>query len=176
MGSDKGKTAAFTLQDDYGDSHEYFVTMHGAREGWRLAMRILKLAGRALGMALEVTPTKTPDAIRDIQAAAEGAGLLDASIDGEALGKALSDVAAEILSDDALLLDVLKHTTRDGRDLTNVAIFDSAFQGNYGELITAVVHVLKANFAPLFSRIPGGLSGFRLPPGFAGNATETPPK
>lgn len=168
MGSDKGKTAAFTVQDDYGDSHEYFVQMHGAREGWRLAMRILKLAGRAFGMALDVTPTKTPDAIRKLKDAADEAGLLDAEIDGEALGKALSDVAAEILADDSLLFDVLKHTTRDNKDLTNVAVFDSAFQGNYGELITAVVHVLKANFAPLFSRILGGRSVFRLPQVFGG--------
>lgn len=134
------------VSDDFGTSHSYIVVQHGGREGARLAARVLRVVSGPLGTLAAV-------------AAGKGGAELDLSAEG--LASAFRSVAVSIAEEgpDSLLEDVFRHTVRDGRRLAG-AEFDTAFQGNYGELVEAAVVVLRHNFEASFRRVPfvGSLS------------------
>jgi hypothetical protein len=135
-----------TLSDDFGAPHSYLVMQHGGREGARLAARVLRVVSGPLGALAGVAVTN---------------GSAEADLSPESLGAAFRSVAVSLAEEgpDSLLDDVFRHTVRDGKRLSGTE-FDSAFQGNYGELVEAAVVVLRHNFEASVRRVPfaGSLS------------------
>jgi len=81
----------------------------------------------------------------------------------EDLAAAFRDAAKAIAEEgpDTLLDELFRHTFRDGEPV--VRIFDSAYQGNYGELVEALVFVLRHNFEKSLRRVPFGVALSKLP-------------
>lgn len=77
------------------------------------------------------------------------------NLNGAELGAALESTIQQLFlqGGSKLALDLLKHTTRDGRRLDAME-FDRAYQGNYGELYEALWFATSANFAGVFKRLP----------------------
>jgi len=132
-----------TINDDEGNPHSYVCIQHGAREGFTLLPRISTVVSGPLGQLAEASGGSDGDT-----------SLLDAQISGTAVAEALSKLSEALVAEGGvqLLLDVLKYTTRDGQKVE--AVFDQAYQGNYGELLSAVIFAMKANFGKSLSRLP----------------------
>jgi len=41
----KVKPTEFTIKDDYGDEHSYYVVPHDAEDGWQILMRSIEIVG-----------------------------------------------------------------------------------------------------------------------------------
>lgn len=133
------------VSDDFGNQHSYIIIQHGGREGARLAARVLRVVSGPLG---------------SLAASVASGSKSEIDLSPEALSSAFRNVAVSIAEEgpDSLLEDVFRHTVRDGRRLSG-AEFDTAFQGNYGEMVEAAVVVLRHNFEASFRRVPfAGLS------------------
>lgn len=120
-------TINISIDDDNGAPHEYVITRHAGRDGIALFRRLSSALSASLVMA-------------------DG----EVGIDLQAALTAIADTA-----DHATILDILKHTRRDGKVLT-AAVVDEVFAGNYGELGFAIVEALKANFESAFNRLSAG--------------------
>jgi hypothetical protein len=124
------------IEDDFGQPQTYLILPHPASEGLRLATRLFALIGAPIGKLLESVADKG----------------LDTNID---LGSVVSELAQAIVAEDApaLVKDLFKYTHRNGVDLSNQAMLDSAFQANYGELAEALAKIIEVNgFIRFFSR------------------------
>lgn len=121
----------FTLNDSEGQPHEYQVVQHGGKEGLKLGLRILKLLG----------PTIV-NMLRDVRKLDELKDILEMEVD---LSGVLNELLGILLDLPDLIDELLKHTQRDELTLSNKAVFDKAYQGNYGELLGAVIKVFQAN-------------------------------
>jgi hypothetical protein len=156
----------FTLQDDYGIDHEYYTILHPAGTGWQLALKLVKLLGPTLGAVLgEINLGNVLESMGEVSKAATDGAELDLST----VGERLSTLAGHILQDQAIVSQVFEHTRRDNIEV--MVAFDSAYQGNYGELIQALYQVIKANFGPLFQRHLGKRS--TIPQATGGSRTST---
>lgn len=146
-----------SIDDDFGKAHKYTLALHPAGDGFNLLPRILKIAGGPLANAVSAL-----DGV--------DGGLANAKVDGKALGDAITALAVEIIAEGsaAFLREILEHAIRDDQKV--VQGFDSIYQGNYGELLAAVVWGLKENFGPFLRRhLDAGLSQIaaRLPGAFS---------
>lgn len=123
-----------TISDADGEPHDYACYQHGARAGMRLAAKLMGIVSGPLGTL----------------AGSGGKG----TVDVEKLGPALRDMAQGIVENgsDKLLDQLFEHTTRDGDKVP--VVFDRVYQGNYGELVEAVVFVVMTNFESSFKRVP----------------------
>jgi hypothetical protein len=140
------------LVDDYGDMHQYYTIQMPAGKGWRLMLRLVRIAGRSIGLAVDSVDYSNLTA-----KSAEVESILDAGIDGAKIANALHSLAVQLIDEggEVFLKELFEHTTRDGTELSQT--FDVAYQGNYGELFSALYFVLEANFGPFFRRRLGGL-------------------
>lgn len=143
------------LEDDYGEKHKYLVIMHPATSGWPLLLRVVKIVLPALGHSAEgLTMSNIDDGLKKI---AEG---MDTAMDLRGLGNvgdSVASVASALLSDPSMIKDIFAFSYRDG--LPVMEVFDGAYQGNYGELMLALVKVLWANYGPFFKARLGRLLG-----------------
>lgn len=154
--------AEFELRDDYGDVHSYTVMKHPARDGWRLALRLLRVLGKPLGMSFEgLSPMAIRSALAQMGAAVKEMAAPDEStgvIEFSPIGEAISHLAMELINHPELIGDLLEHTYRDNQELRDPGVFDIAFQANYGELMMVMKEVAMVNYGPSFSRGSGTLS------------------
>jgi len=140
----------FSLKDDSGAAHQYEVIPHGAGAGWPLALKVLSILGPMVGKSmtgLTLDLDKVVKAAADIQ---QGAGEMfgGSSFNLGTLGYAAGELATALLADPHLVGQLFEHTQRDGQDLTNPAVFDTAYQANYFELMQALGKVVVLNFGP----------------------------
>lgn len=162
------KKVEFTLQSDDGDeSAHYVVHLHPAREGWKLGMEVVALLAPAVGViAGAVTEMNLPMKMGEVMSAAEkmaAKGGIDTELSGPTLANAsgtIGKIAAKLAEDENLTHRLLKYTTRNGKGVS--AVFDVAYQGNYGELVQALGRVVAANFLRLFQRHLSGERGAAL--------------
>lgn len=139
-----------TIRDDDGDAHEYKVTLHGAVEGYKLGRRVLAVAAKCARIVEPIiNSAKGANTVSEAADAMSGIG-------GDAIQDALSELV-EGFSEE-LVNDLLKYVERDSKSAKQD--FDKIYQGNYGELIAAVVFSLEANFGKMFKRLfTGKLNG-----------------
>jgi len=143
-----------TIEDDYGESHQYYVQQHPAGEGFRLLIRLVRMAGGALGRTWGAfSPSEIGEKIGEIAEELKG------GLDGDSLASAFEKLATQILEEgaDDFVVEILKHSARDGQKITR-AIFDSAYSGNYGELLSAIYLVLRVNYGPFLQKRLGGFT------------------
>lgn len=124
------------------NGHEYVCTPHPAREGMVYAKRIV---GAALAPLLRVLDA----AFRDGKVK-PGAQLdsetIGALLDGLDLGGLAEDLRAAIQDlPDKEIAGLFKYTTRGGQKLSNDAVFDSAYAGNWGEFYQALAQIVVVN-------------------------------
>ena len=128
-----------TLEDAWGETHSYHLIQHPAGTGRPLLLKVNRAMLAAFGYGLEGV------------LGGRGKGLLDAEITGSSLESALMPASDLLLGDDGFMLSLFQHTQRDSKKLTKVEI-DSAYQGNYGEMLEAMIWVIKGNFLDPLSR------------------------
>ncbi len=119
----------FVLSDDQGNEHRYSLTLLPASKALPLG-RVLYAKG--LGPVAKL--------------------LTEKSADREKLGAELLALVPQLIEllDVPFLQQLLSGVQRDGLEVSTTAGFDRAFTANYGELVLAVVEVVKANgFFPL---------------------------
>lgn len=124
------------------NDHKYVCTPHPAREGMGFAKRVV---GAAVAPLLRVLDAAFRDGTIKPGAAID-AEFLGALLDKMDLSGVAADMRAAIesLSEDEIV-GLFKYTTRDGQKLSNSAIFDSAYAGNWAEFYQAVAHVVRVN-------------------------------
>ncbi len=121
-----------TLEDAYGEEHEYFMIQIPGRQGMKLINKLmLMLSGGATAMLMDSSQV----------------GVTAAS------GSAISGLARQVITqgDEQFWMRLLDQVTRDGKKLYGHQAnrhFDLAYQGNYGELGWAIYHALEHNFGP----------------------------
>lgn len=163
-----------TIQSDDGEDVTYTIHPHGAAEGFDLAPKIMALlSAPANALAVLTAGSNAPSLPKPAEA---GAGAEDVAaalageveglfggVDGAALSGAIKDFGATIMAQGGhkLCLSLLKYTsctTADGRSLklNTEAAFSSRYQANYGELFTALYHVIRVNYGPMISRMMKG--------------------
>jgi hypothetical protein len=147
--------AEFELTDDYGNVHSYTVFKHGAKDGWRLALQLIRIIGRPLGLSLEgLTAMGVQKAMAQVGSAVSSLS----STEGETgislgpVGAALSGLAMELLDHPEVMASLLQHAHRDNQELGKPGVFDLAYTANYGELIMAIGKIVMVNYGPFFSR------------------------
>jgi len=140
-----------TIKSDHGTDHTYTVILHPAEEGYVIGQKLLKIIAA-------IAPPIIDGVMGSKDGSASG-GLGEVDLDaqvhvsGEAVGRAISMVAAEIAASGGVgfVKDILKYTTRtnaEGNPGRVVEQFNLIYQGNYGEMAKAVACALKANFGP----------------------------
>ncbi len=132
-----------TIEDADGKPVEYRIIPFGASQGMRLALEIFALVGPAAGKLLQGALASRGDS-----------SALDADVDLDAV---VREAAHALVGSDttSLMRRLLANTTRAGQSLDNLAVFDVSYQGNFGELIDALVAVIEVNrFVDFFVR-PG---------------------
>jgi hypothetical protein len=136
------------IVDDYGVTHAYECTQHGAEEGYKLLRTLLGILGEAAGQGLRTTSDGAPTQPE-----------LDREVTGAMLGMAVKVLCDRL--DLPLIKRLLAFTTRtDGETGTTDKVpvaFNKIYQGNYGELAKALYFVLDHNYGPtLRARLDGG--------------------
>lgn len=124
-----------TKQKTIGDrGHVYHVTQFGAREGGRVLVRLLKMAGGAIGEAMQ------------------GADDLDLSVAGKVIAN-LAETVSE--ADYDYLVDTFAKTSAvdiDGKTipLHTEGVLDVHFAGSYVELGQWIAFAIEVNFGNFF--------------------------
>jgi hypothetical protein len=118
----------------------YKVTTFPGRTGARMTFKLAKLLGPGLGSALE--------------AGESAGGLMQAELGSKSVGALLAAFTERLDPDrdTELLLSLFSMTWRNGRELT-AAEFDSAFAGNFGEMIQALGFVFEVNFSSFMGAV-----------------------
>ena len=140
----------FNLKDAEGDSVTYSVVLHPGSEALTLLWSIIQAGAQPLARLLEGNLGRLIDALTSEQSVelSELVNELDLR-----LSDAVRDVFGIIQAAgaDILVRELLSHTYRDGVSLKGTKAFDDAYTANYGEMIEAVVKVVKVNrFLALF--------------------------
>ena len=159
------QTHDFQLYDARGNTHDYTVSPHPTSEGTMLVVRLLGMAGGPIGRLassnLDVLIDLVPKMIAEYQDQSQGGKEMTDQEFMIALQKELGDLSDLDLDFQAILADILSaivqaggdefirsllaHTFRDGQKLSQDALYDTAYQANYGELFKAIWEVIKAN-------------------------------
>lgn len=117
------------------DGQEYEIAPFLGMHGWRLQMRLSKMVGPSIRDGLAALSNKGVQSI------------MDAQIDGSALGGAVASFMDAIADNDPrgeLMAELLSQTQRNGRLLTENNI-NEVYSANYAEMIKAVIAVINAN-------------------------------
>ena len=126
--------------------HAYDVTLHATRDGLKIVRALGRVLAGPLGAAVETAAKGVGGAAGLLSAVGEGRWA-ELNIDLSDVGDKIGD-AIERLPED-IERQVLAHTLRDGKPLVAggqyTATFDAAYQGNYGELLEALMRVVKLN-------------------------------
>lgn len=127
----------FELQDADGQSHRYHVVPHGAVDGEAIVYRLAELLAEPLAALVDGAGEKLDLSNVDLDTILE-------QLDIRELGKAVrSALAGSRMAE--LRAAVLRHTSRDGKKLSDATSFNEAYQRNYGELFRAVFEVTRFN-------------------------------
>ena len=124
----------FTLNDAQGQPHAYVCVPHKTSEGTKLCNRILAVAGEPLGRVLSSNLVVLIELFQTGEIGVDSspeeliAVLKRLDID---LGSIVRDVALAVAAagDDAFFRELLKHTTRDGKQLVFCSNRDHAVEG-----------------------------------------------
>lgn len=159
------------IQSDSGENVTYTIHPHGAAEGFDLAPRILALMSGPAAMAAALAaasagappaPVEDADGEAGSRLAGEVEGMFS-GVDGAALSTAIKDFGSTIVAQGGhrLCLTILKYTSAAPESgapvkLDNVASFNSRYAANYGELFTAIYHVVRVNWGPMIARMMKG--------------------
>lgn len=152
-----------TKEKQIGDrGYVYHVTQFGAREGGRIAIRLGKIFGGALGAAIK------SDTERDV---------------GDMIAKAFDAVTEQDF--DALIDTFAKCSAVSGGDykgqapLTAEGLFDLHFAGAYGELVQWLIFAFEVNFGSFLGEagiVPSGKAAASDRPVSAARAGTAPSK
>lgn len=147
MARDTTKTR---INDSAGKGHAYECIQHAGRDGVKLMASLLDICAEPMAVVAGDAGKGEKVALAEVNIAQLGAAVGAAA---RALVKSGSD---------ELLDELFANTLRDGKPVMDQ--FDAAYQGNYGELFSAIVFVVKANFGSAFNRAPfGGTSPSETP-------------
>lgn len=156
------------LTDDYGGEHEYYVQQHPGREAVTLFNALFGVAAPVFGSLAQIFGQDGVQNPLDLDIKELDFARL-AVFDSAEFARAL-DLVSTLISETftpEMYMSILKHTKRamvargERKDVNNIDqaqwkglgepyVFDDAFGGNIGELLSATFWVLKVNFAPLF--------------------------
>ena len=148
-----------TLHDIEGKPIEYTTHMYGSEDAIVLFGEVLPMVSESLGK-LAAGAGVEPSDLLSIFAASDDKGIterlmkLEFAPDFVGLGNVLPLLVGHIQKNGgpSFIKRILAFTTRDGSSLGNKGNFNDAYQGNYGELIAAVVWVIKVNFGSVIGR------------------------
>lgn len=112
----------FTITDSDGVEHSYECTQHPGDVGFDLMLSIQAMVGEAFGMS-------------------RSSGALEAVV--ESVAKSGGLILAR--GGHEFVLGILAHTKRDGQKIDR-ALFRSAYQGNYNEVVKALGVVVAHNW------------------------------
>ena len=135
-------TEPYTLTDRQGVEHTYHTKPHGTSEGVRLVLALLAAASGPLVQVMLAMFARGPGS-DPTTALADAVGNLDDAAVSADLRAALTGL------DPGLVLLLFKHTLRDGKSLSNQAVLDSAYAGNWAEFFSALLRIEGVNgFVP----------------------------
>ena len=150
----------FTLTDAQDQPHEYTVNPHNASDGTALCVEIMGAAGEPIGRLLssnlDVLLEVLPKAIASAQNADDDEEImadLEAELGDQVddldldLSQAVRDIKVAVVEAGGaeFFRRLFKHAYRDGDGLAKKAVYDSAFQANYGELFKAAWKIVQVN-------------------------------
>ena len=129
------ETIKKTITDADGQSHEYEIYKFTGLQGWNYQIRLGKLLAPAIKEALSALPKGKLDK------------LLTGDIDPKLFGGAIDSFINALATNDAkgeFVAELLQNTLRDEKKLTTIEI-NTAYAGNYFEMMKAVIAVISAN-------------------------------
>ena len=138
----------------------YEISPFMGMTGWRYQLRLAKMIGPAIQEALGAIPKGKLEEIFD--------GEVDVSAFGGALSSFIEAVAGND-PDGEFVATLLSQTQRNGVALSK-SVINTAYQGNYGEMMKALLAVVVAN--GFFGVSDTGLAGLKdLAAQFQANST-----
>lgn len=123
------------ITDAEGQSHNYEIYKFTGLQGWNYQIRLGKILAPAIKEALSALPKGKLDKLLtgDIDPKLFG-GAIDSFINALAINDPKGEFVAELL----------QNTLRDGNKLSTIEI-NTAYAGNYLEMMKAVIAVISAN-------------------------------
>lgn len=124
-----------TITDIDGQSHEYEIFKFTGLQGWNYQIKLGKILAPAIKEALSALPKGKLDK------------LLTGEIDPKLLGGAIDSFINALATNDPkgdFVAELLQNTLRDGNKLNTIEI-NTAYAGNYLEMMKAVIAVISAN-------------------------------
>jgi hypothetical protein len=147
-----------TITSDWDEAVEYLIIPWGAARGFQFLRELAPLIKEALQAAAALAPKAIGE---DGKAKSEeDMDILElATASADAIGPIFARLASLLAakSDAAYLREILDGVVRKeaggkGEQPSNEQVFDSVYQANYGELLLAIVEVLKVNYGRAMSR------------------------
>lgn len=123
------------ITDAEGQSHNYEIYKFTGLQGWNYQIRLAKILAPAIKEALSALPKGKLDK------------LLTGDIDPKLFGGAIDSFINALATNDAkgeFVAQLLENTLRDGNKLNTIEI-NTAYAGNYLEMMKAVLAVISAN-------------------------------
>ena len=124
-----------TITDTEGQSHNYEIYKFAGLQGWNYQIRLGKILAPAIKEALSALPKGKLDK------------LLTGDIDPKLFGGAIDSFVNALATNDPkgeFVAELLQNTLRDEKKLTTIEI-NTAYAGNYLEMMKAVIAVISAN-------------------------------
>lgn len=124
-----------TITDADGQSHEYEIYKFTGLQGWNYQIRLGKILAPAIKEALSALPKGKLNK------------LLTGDIDPKLFGGAIDSFINALATNDPrgdFVAELLQNTLRDGNKLSTIEI-NTAYAGNYLEMMKAVIAVISAN-------------------------------
>lgn len=117
------------------------------RSGIRYQVKLIKILGP--GLAKVVFSFIKTSGIKDVKLL----NLLNTEFDLSVIGDGISNLLTTMDEDSTfeLVMNLVSTTRVDGKELSNTAVFDNLFAGNYGLLYKILAFVLEVNFGNLFN-------------------------
>lgn len=123
------------ITDADGQSHQYEIYKFTGLQGWNYQIRLGKILAPAIKEALSALPKGKLDK------------LLTGDIDPKLFGGAIDSFINALATNDPkgdFVAELLQNTLRDGNKLSTIEI-NTAYAGNYLEMMKAVIAVISAN-------------------------------
>lgn len=123
------------ITDAEGQSHNYEIYKFTGLQGWNYQIRLGKILAPAIKEALSALPKGKLDK------------LLTGDIDPKLFGGAIDSFINALATNDPkgdFVAELLQNTLRDGNKLSTIEI-NTAYAGNYLEMMKAVIAVISAN-------------------------------
>jgi hypothetical protein len=123
------------ITDAEGQSHSYEIYKFTGLQGWNYQIRLGKILAPAIKEALSALPKGKLDK------------LLTGDIDPKLFGGAIDSFINALATNDAkgdFVAELLQNTLRDEKKLTTIEI-NTAYAGNYLEMMKAVIAVISSN-------------------------------